>query len=123
MTLQELIERARADLAALLTERGDKTAALTALRDSDTLDEATVSAAIAARDALDPKIDAARARVEELESEQLRDQAAAALAEKFTPVDQSHRVCRCADHCRARGVHPRRPQLVLPRPVPGHPGR
>ena len=92
MTLQELIERARADLAALLTERGDKTAALTALRDSDTLDEATVSAAIAARDALDPKIDAARARVEELESEQLRDQAAAALAEKFTPVDQSHRV-------------------------------
>lgn len=89
MTLQELIERARADLAALLTERGDKTAALTELRDADTLDEATVDAAIAARDALDPKIEAARARVTELEAEKARDDAAAELAASFAPAERS----------------------------------
>lgn len=89
MTLDELIERARTDLAALLSERGDKTAALTALRDADTLDEATVDAAIAARDALDPKIDAARARVTELEAEKARDDAAAELAAAYAPAQRT----------------------------------
>ena len=91
MTLDELISRARTDLAALLSERQTKTDALTALRSADTLDEATVDAAIAERDALDPKIAAAQARVEELEAEQLRDQAAAALAAKFEVSDQPQR--------------------------------
>ena len=91
MTLEELIKRARTDLAALLADRNSKTETLTALRSADTLDEATVEAAIAARDALDPKIAAGTARLEELEAELLRDQAAAELASRFHMVAPEQR--------------------------------
>lgn len=85
MTLEQLIEQARTNLAGLLETRQTKTAALVELRDAETLDEAAVTAAIAERDALDPQITAARARVEELEAEKARDDAAADLAARFTP--------------------------------------
>lgn len=89
--MDELIRQARERLAALLAERQSHTNALTQLRaqldgEGSTVTEAQVVEAIAARDAFDPQIEAARARVTELEDEQARDEAAAALAREFHPV-------------------------------------
>jgi hypothetical protein len=91
MTLEQLIAQARERLTSLLTERSTQTEGLTALRaalaqDGATVTEAEVRSAIEARDALDPQITEARARVEELEAEKARDDAASALAREFHPV-------------------------------------
>ncbi|MBT9255380.1 phage major capsid protein [Phycicoccus sp. KQZ13P-1] len=87
MTLAELITAQRATLQGLLAQRQSATDALTTMRaalDGDTPpSEADVTAAVTARDAFDPQIEQARARLDELERELERDNAATALAERI----------------------------------------
>ena len=89
MTLDQLLASARESLSSLLAERANRTSALATMRDQVGTDaaitEASVTEAISARDALDPQIEAATARVTELEGELARDNAAAALAAQHAP--------------------------------------
>lgn len=97
MTLAQLIEQARERLNTLLTDRATRTQTLADLRtqldtDGTTVTEEQVRAAIEARNALDPQVEAAQARLAELEEEQRRDDAAAELARQFTPAPGSRGV-------------------------------
>lgn len=94
MTLDELITQARARVTDLLAQRQAATDRLTEMRgalatEGTTITEAQVTEAIAARDAFDPQITEARARVEALEAEQARDNAANDLAARFAPAEGS----------------------------------
>jgi HK97 family phage major capsid protein len=81
MTLEQLLAAAEAQLRSLLDDRAARTQSLAEMRDAaEAPPLSDVDAAIAARDALDPQIDAARARVDELRAEADRDAAAAELA-------------------------------------------
>lgn len=92
--MDELIRQARELLAKLLTERQSKTDGLVELRtqldaEGTTVTEAQVVEAVAARDALDPQIEAAQARLAELEDEKARNEAAAEMARRFAAPGES----------------------------------
>lgn len=92
--MDELIRQARERLASLLAARGSATEKLGELRtqlsqEGSGVTEAQVTEAIAARDAFDPQIEEARARVAELEDERARDDAATALAREVGPAAPS----------------------------------
>lgn len=90
MTLDQLLASARQSLSTLLAERASRTTAIATMRDQLGTDaaitEASVTEVISARDALDPQIEAATARVAELEGELARDNVAAELAARITPT-------------------------------------
>lgn len=79
MTIAELLEQLRGQIAAKLTERNAKADELEQLRGADTTDEDAVTALRSAKDALDAEIDALAERAKDLEAEQARDEAAARL--------------------------------------------
>lgn len=89
MDMGTLIAQAQERRGELLAQRQAHTDGLRAMRDRLDSDPAVtpeaVDAAVAARDALDPQIAELSARIAELEDEQARDQAAAALAATYTP--------------------------------------
>lgn len=94
MTLAELLQQARERLTTLLAARQSATDALTTLRsqldaEGSTVTTEQVREAIAARDAFDPQIEEARARVAELQDELARDEAATALAREHAPAAPS----------------------------------
>lgn len=90
MTLDQLLASARESLSTLLAERASRTTAIATMRDQLGTDaaitESSVTEVISARDALDPQIEAATARVAELEGELARDNVAAELAARITPT-------------------------------------
>lgn len=90
MTLDQLLASARQSLSTLLAERASRTTAIATMRDQLGTDaaitESSVTEVISARDALDPQIEAATARVAELEGELARDNVAAELAARITPT-------------------------------------
>lgn len=100
--LDKLIAEARERLTTLLAERQAKTEGLTQMRGAladpaSTITEAEVTAAIEARDALDPQIAEARARIDELVAEKQRDDAATALAREYHPVTEATRAVPAYD--------------------------
>lgn len=90
MTLEQLLERARAELARLITDRRTAQDALMALRaraeDTSDVTLEDTRAAIAARDAADSAVEAARARVAEFEAELARDSEIAQLERQSIPT-------------------------------------
>ena len=91
MTPDPLIAAAESTLRSLLDDRAARTQALADMRAAAESGDnapalADVDAAIAARDALDPQIDDARQRVEDLRAEAARDAAAADLARDIAPA-------------------------------------
>jgi HK97 family phage major capsid protein len=95
MTLQEMIERQRAQVAARLAERAAQVAIIATVRDAVSADnerdltpaeDAEVRAAVTARDAVDAQISVLRSRLDELEAEQRADEAAAELSRMVTPT-------------------------------------
>lgn len=90
MTLEQLLERARAELARLITDRRTAQDALMALRarteDTSDVTLEETRAAIAARDAADAAVEAARARVAEFEAELARDAEIAQLERQSIPT-------------------------------------
>lgn len=87
MTIAELLEQVRGQIAAKLAERNTKADQLAELRSADTTDEDAVAELRAAKDALDAEIDALVARRDELAAEQARDEAAARLQSEVTATD------------------------------------
>lgn len=82
MTIKELIEQIRGQMAVKLTERNDIAAQLETLRAEETTDEAKVTDLRSKKDALDADLDAQAARVADLEAEQARDEVAERLAKE-----------------------------------------
>lgn len=80
MTIKELIEQIRGQMAVKLTERNAIADELATLRAAETTDDAKVTELRGKKDALDADLDAQAARVADLEAEQARDEAAARLA-------------------------------------------
>lgn len=74
MTLQELIETAKAERAAKLAERNAFAESLSELRAQDEVDEVAVSELRAKKNAADEEIDRASVRIEELERELADDE-------------------------------------------------
>lgn len=85
MTLAQMIEAQRAKVASAITARAAKQDALLALRASDTLTEADVTAAVAERDAADAAVNAERVELERLEGEEAREREIADLAARVAP--------------------------------------
>jgi HK97 family phage major capsid protein len=79
VTIEQMLEQLRGQIAAKLDERNAKADQLAELRDADTTDEDAVTAARSAKDALDAEIDALVARRDELTAEKERDDAVARL--------------------------------------------
>ena len=89
MTLKDLIEQIRGQIAVKLEERNTLAGQLEQLRSEDTTDEAKVTELRTAKDKLDADIDAQLARVKDLEAEQARDEAATRLAAEVHPSGAS----------------------------------
>lgn len=87
MTLAELIARKRAEVQEALTARAAKQSALIALRSADQLDEATVAAAVAERDAADSALTARESELAALEAEEQREAEVAQLQARVTPTN------------------------------------
>lgn len=91
MTMEQLIAASRARLDAAIAERATAQAGLIELRERAANDDATVTrevvaAAVTAREAIDARIDTARAELDQLVAEQARDAELAALLEESTPT-------------------------------------
>jgi HK97 family phage major capsid protein len=79
VTIQDLIDRVRGEIASKLEARNGLSDQLAALRDEGTSDGDAVADLRSQKDALDAELDALAARVADLEAEQARDDAAARL--------------------------------------------
>lgn len=86
MTIPELIDQLRSQIAAKLAERNGIADQLAALRDADTTDDVAVTELRAAKDALDADIDTVDARIADLKSEHARDEAASRLQAEVHPT-------------------------------------
>lgn len=96
MTMEQLIAASRSRLDAALAERATAQTGLIDLRERAAADDPevtrdAVAAAVAARDAIDARIDAARDEVEQLTAEQARDAEMATLMEASTPTQTQAR--------------------------------
>jgi len=89
VTLKDLIEQQRAQMAAKLDTRNGIADELAKLRDEATTDEAKVADLRKQKDDLDAELDAMDARVKDLEAELARDEAADRLAREVHPTGAS----------------------------------
>lgn len=91
MTLEQLLAATRSRLEAAIAERGQSQAALIDLREraasgDEGVTREAVAAAVAARDAVDARIETLRGEVAAIEGEIVRDADLARLSEELTPV-------------------------------------
>ncbi len=86
MTIKDLIEQIRGQMAVKLEERNTIAAELEQLRDDATTDETKVTDLRTRKAAIDADLDAQQARVVDLEAEQARDEAADRLAREVHPT-------------------------------------
>lgn len=86
MNIKQMIEQARAQVAAKLEERNTIAGELEELRSAETTDEAAVTERRTRKDAIDAEIDVIAARISDLEAEQARDEAAARLQAEVVPA-------------------------------------
>lgn len=89
MTIKDLIEQIRGQIAAKLDERNSHAAELDKLRAEATTDEDKVTEHRSAKAKLDDEIDQLAERVKELEAEQARDEAADRLAREVHPTGET----------------------------------
>lgn len=86
MTIPEIINQLRAQIAAKLEERNTLAAELGTLREATTTDEVAVAELRARKDAIDADIDVIAARATDLEAEHARDEAASRLQVETFPT-------------------------------------
>jgi HK97 family phage major capsid protein len=86
MTIKDLIEQLRAQVAEKLAARNTLADQLAELRSAETTDDEKVSEVREAKDALDAEIDTLMERVRDLETEQARDEAIERLAAEVHPT-------------------------------------